>query len=161
MSDCSELLVLHRFCRGSHRHLDGECNHLSRLSRSGWTSPMTAFHLGRRPRPRGRPLPRGTLPPPLSDLVGIPPLADGILDLLVVLVVAVPGVVGPPKVFRLGVAFRLAKLASPVPNVFSMSPLRPVLPFALVSMVDVSRPSLWRCSLCHRLIESPKGACYH
>lgn len=85
------------------------------------------------------------------------PLVDGTLDLLAVLVAAVPGVVGgPPKAdFLLGVAFRLAKLVSPVPRVVSS----PLPPLAVPSIVDVSRPSFWRCCFCHRLIESLSGAC--
>lgn len=110
-----------------------------------------------RPLPRGKPLPLGALPAPLPALVGIPPLIAGMLDLLVMLVAAVPGVTGPRNVFRLGVAFRLAKLASPVPKVVS-SPPRLVPPFAPASRVDVSRPSFWRCCCCHRLIESLRGA---
>ncbi len=67
------------------------------------------------------------------------PLVDGAEGLLAVLVAVVAGVVGtPPNAdFRLGVAFRLAKLVSPVPKVVS-SPL-PAL--ALPSIVDVSSPS--------------------
>ena len=52
------------------------------------------------------------------------PLVGGILDLLAVLVAAVAAVAGvvggPPNAdFLLGVAFRLAKLLSPVPTVVS------------------------------------------
>ena len=113
--------------------------------------------LGPLPLPRGSPLPLGARPPPLPPLVGILPLVGGTLDLLVVLAAAAPGVVGgPPNVdFRLGVAFRLAKLVSPVPKVVSS----PLPPLALASIVEVSRPSFWRCCFCHRLIESLSGAC--
>ena len=115
---------------------------------------IVSFHRAPCPLPRGNPLPLETLPPPLPVLVGMPPLADGMLDLLV-LVAAVPGVVGgpPPKAdFLLGVAFMLAKLVSPVPTVVS-SPRPPVM------IVDTSVPSFCRCCFCHRLIESVRGAC--
>jgi hypothetical protein len=83
----------------------------------------------------------------------MPPRVEGILDLLAVLVAAVQGVVGPPIVFLLGVAFKLAKLVSPVPIVVSSPRLAPP------TIVDASSPSFCRCCFCHRLIESLSGAC--